>query len=104
MDKSFPLNGQQIPWSFFHKVRVKYGLRKAQEVFFQCRLKTNIRNYISKGMKEEWFARDIYRSPVLEAFILQHFDKRIPPEPKRKGSQKVDSISSVLGDITNGSI
>jgi len=99
-DKSFQIHGQQIPWSYFWKVVKKYGLQKAQQVFFLCREKRKIMNYISAGMKKEWFASDIYPTTQMDSFIKLHFDKNIPAPKKRKGSQKVTGIASILENVT----
>jgi len=95
-DNYFMVNNQQIPWSFFHRVKKRYGLQKTQQVFYYCRAKKKIVNYISAGMKKEWFAGDLDMTPEMEAFILKHFDKQIPVEQKRKGPQEITSISDIL--------
>ncbi len=56
-------------------------------------------NYISAGMKKEWFASDIYSTPLMDSFIRNHFDKAIPAPVKRKGKQPVTGINEILASI-----
>ena len=96
----FTISGQSIPWSFFHRVKKRYGLKRAQEVFWMCRGKRNIIGYISSGIKNNWFSINTVEldrnKTACEAWCRDTFDKKIPVEKKRKGPQEITSISDIL--------
>ena len=100
---TFEVNGQTVPWSFFHKLKNKYGLYRAQQIFWMCRNKRNIIGYISSGMKNKWFVINTNEldknKTTCESWCRNTFDKKIPKPKIRKGSQKVDDIANILGDI-----
>jgi len=104
MPNSLIINAKHYRWVRFWKLVYKNcggSLRQAQIYLFMSRNKDNAMNYatwLSNNRTGLTTVEVDYNKDKMESWIETTF-YNMPPEPKRKGSQKITAIGDVLALI-----